>query len=113
MSKVAEATGCRKALLRSYGLALMAGSALTFSVVSLLVSLLVTSFPVYQIVSIRFFMQWGCSALTLMYQKKMPCFDRRDLSPMVARATFGIIRCVGVAPCGRAARGGSGRGGVG
>jgi len=89
---VAEATGWRKALLRSYGLLLMAGSSLTFSVVSLLVSLLVTSFPVYQIVSIRFFMQWGCAALTLLYQRKTPCFERRNLSPMIARTFFGIVR---------------------
>ena len=90
--EVAKAKGCRKALLRSYGLLLMAGSSCTFSVVSLLVSLLVTDFPVYQIVSIRFFMQWGCAALTLLVQRKSPCFDRRDLSPMVARSVFGIIR---------------------
>ena len=75
-----ELTGWRKALNRSYGLLLMAGSSLTFSIVSLLVSLLVraaraastpaaapphvcvrgfdfvqvTDFPVYQIVAIRY-----------------------------------------------------------
>lgn len=97
MSKVEEASGCRKAMLRSYGLALMAGSSLTFSVVSLLVSLLVgnpNNFPVYQVVAIRFFMQWGCAALTLMYQRKAPCFEYRNLQPMIARAFFGIISMV-------------------
>ena len=43
-------SGCIAALQATYGLALMAGSACTFSVVTLLVSLLATRFPIYQIV---------------------------------------------------------------
>lgn len=89
-----QLTGFQKALNRSYGLILMAGSSLTFSIVSLLVSLLVTDFPVYQIVSIRFFMQWGCAALTLIYQGEKPCFEYRNLSPMIARTFFGIVSMV-------------------
>lgn len=113
--------GCCAALQATYGLALMAGSACTFSVVTLLVSLLSTRFPMYQIVrgevcsgsgrdrwhitfaceqvSVRFLTQWMCTALNLLINRQRPVFERKEWQPMLARCFFGIVSMVAFCAC--------------